>query len=369
MERQESGALRPGDRLPTSEELAAQLGVSSGTVKNVYRELASEGHMRLRKGIGSFWLGTPEVVKEVEASSRPLRIGISTDTPLDAPAINKGWGGPILGGILKEHLSCLRPLALERVGRIYKDPSEKDRERFNELDGLIVLFLTPHLQPVQDANGRVVPMVSLNPPSVTSTANFVSPDYFACSKALGEIWRKTGRRRVAYVSSNELENSVSSNLRFGGLACGLGVETGRAVELRLYSTDGDGSAVGGAKAIRDALEGGWVPDAVYCGGDLMARGVFNTLRESGFSVPDEVSVVGGSQSEGAMVEPLTNMLHPLEAVGVDLLAMLLRLIDSGSKPQTGIYNPVPFNIGLSTRAVENDLLAAYSRACAKKVDG
>jgi 2-aminoadipate transaminase len=49
-----SGELRPGDRIPASRELAAQLGVHRTTVANAYADLESEGLIRGHVGRGSF---------------------------------------------------------------------------------------------------------------------------------------------------------------------------------------------------------------------------------------------------------------------------------------------------------------------------
>ncbi len=51
-----TGALRPGDRIPASRELAVQLGVHRTTVANAYAELESEGLIRGHVGRGTFIL-------------------------------------------------------------------------------------------------------------------------------------------------------------------------------------------------------------------------------------------------------------------------------------------------------------------------
>ena len=48
------GGLRPGDRLPSERELAAQLGVSRTTTVNAYRELEARGLIRGRVGQGTY---------------------------------------------------------------------------------------------------------------------------------------------------------------------------------------------------------------------------------------------------------------------------------------------------------------------------
>ena len=49
-----SGLLKPGDRLPTERELAAQLGVARGTVRKAYRELADNNLVQVIQGSGVY---------------------------------------------------------------------------------------------------------------------------------------------------------------------------------------------------------------------------------------------------------------------------------------------------------------------------
>lgn len=49
-----AGRLKPGDRLPTERELAAQLGVARGTVKKAYQELADNNLVEVIQGSGTY---------------------------------------------------------------------------------------------------------------------------------------------------------------------------------------------------------------------------------------------------------------------------------------------------------------------------
>ena len=51
-----SGRLAPGTRLPSSRELAADLGVSRGLVTEAYEQLTAEGYLRSGRGAGT-WVG------------------------------------------------------------------------------------------------------------------------------------------------------------------------------------------------------------------------------------------------------------------------------------------------------------------------
>lgn len=50
----ETGALRPGEQLPSIRPLAEELVVNPNTVAKAYRELEHEGVVELRQGAGAF---------------------------------------------------------------------------------------------------------------------------------------------------------------------------------------------------------------------------------------------------------------------------------------------------------------------------
>ncbi len=54
-----SGALAPGDRLPTVRQLADDLGLAAGTVARAYRELETTGWLQTRRGAGTRVGATP----------------------------------------------------------------------------------------------------------------------------------------------------------------------------------------------------------------------------------------------------------------------------------------------------------------------
>lgn len=94
------GRLAPGERLPPSRTLAAQLGVSRGTVVTAYEELVSEGYCAARVGAGTF----------VTVSSTPRR----PPSPSGAPALS-AWGRRLV------------PPAADGAVRELLQPAEADR--------------------------------------------------------------------------------------------------------------------------------------------------------------------------------------------------------------------------------------------------
>jgi len=65
----QKGRLRPGDRLPTERELAAQLGVSRPSVRSALNGLAAMGVLSSRQGAGTFMKHGPPILE-----SEPLSL-------------------------------------------------------------------------------------------------------------------------------------------------------------------------------------------------------------------------------------------------------------------------------------------------------
>ena len=64
-----SGRLAPGTRLPSSRDLAADLGVSRGLITEAYEQLTAEGYLRSGRGAGT-WVGG--AVRAAPARARDL---------------------------------------------------------------------------------------------------------------------------------------------------------------------------------------------------------------------------------------------------------------------------------------------------------
>jgi LacI family transcriptional regulator len=76
-------------------------------------------------------------------------------------------------------------------------------------------------------------------------------------------------------------------------------------------------------------------DAVFCGSDVIARGVADGLRESGRRLPNDVALVGvddwAPAAEGCR-PPLTTVDLNLQEVGRIAGTLLLKAIENGPEP-------------------------------------
>ena len=62
-----TGALKPGDKVPSQRELAAQLKVNANTVQRAYREMEILGLVETLRGQGTFIRQVQEIVEETRS--------------------------------------------------------------------------------------------------------------------------------------------------------------------------------------------------------------------------------------------------------------------------------------------------------------
>ena len=88
-----SGAMAPGDRLPSVRELAAQLAINPNTIQRAYRELETEGFIYSVAGKGSFAANRDEVGQARRdvcmasfsaAAQELLLLGVTPEALIDA---------------------------------------------------------------------------------------------------------------------------------------------------------------------------------------------------------------------------------------------------------------------------------------------
>ncbi|MCW2583903.1 MAG: transcriptional regulator, GntR family with aminotransferase domain, partial [Klenkia sp.] len=81
------GALRAGDRLPSTRELAALLGVSRTVTAGAYDQLLAEGWLEGRRGVGTFVVGTPQPAPSPARAARVTPAADVVDLRPGAPCL------------------------------------------------------------------------------------------------------------------------------------------------------------------------------------------------------------------------------------------------------------------------------------------
>jgi len=336
-------------RLPTIRDLAEKLGVGVSTVGAAYRTLAKQGRIRTEVGNGSFLLPAAP-----SARGREMRIGIGLSS--DDLADPQSWHSCVYGGITLASLKASQPMSLMPLD--LEQPDVCDRVK--RLNGLIVMPGRLLYQPLVDAAREAgIPAVYLHPPKVGETTNFVSADFAGASERLGEAFLASGRKHILLLLSDPWHVSISAHYRLSGLLAGLQFGSGNGVTFRIEVAHGFDVA-SGRRALARILDEGGSMDAIYASGDFLAMGCVEELEARGRVVPNEVSVIGGSGLDLTRYSHpgLTCCAQPYEQIGLEIMAMIRRLVETRVLAVPGVVVPMRWTGGTTTLAPENQILMA-----------
>ena len=112
-----SGAIAPGQRLPSVRVLARRLGLHANTVSSAYRDLEEAGHVELRRGAGVYVrAGAPASLEDAKGLDEMVRLALRV-------AFRKGHSGSEIRAAVERWLRAAPP---ERV--VIVDPRRETLE-------------------------------------------------------------------------------------------------------------------------------------------------------------------------------------------------------------------------------------------------
>ncbi|AQS59941.1 LacI family DNA-binding transcriptional regulator [Desulforamulus ferrireducens] len=150
-------------------------------------------------------------------------------------------------------------------------------------------------------------------------------------------------RRIAHITGPA--TSPSAQQRLLGYQKAL-EEYGLSLDMTLVC-EGDFRISGGATGMRRLLSLKNVPDAVFCGNDLMAVGALEVLQEAGLKVPEDIALVGydGIDLSKYVHPKLTTVIQPTYEMGV----MAVQLIIESLTGQNTVYRHLELDPILKVR--------------------
>ena len=146
-----------------------------------------------------------------------------------------------------------------------------------------------------------------------------------------------GHRHICYIGNNRLPWFARCYAGY----CRAMEEAG--LEPRQSSIDSEDFTEVGYLGTKSLLASGEPVTAIFAGNDPTAHGVYKGLRDSGLSIPDDVSVVGCNDTIGAMLYPaLTTIREFPEQLGKQMVELLLRRISDPLLPPQSVTIPTEF---------------------------
>jgi len=311
----------PNQRRATVRDVAALAGVSPGTVSKALNgtgQISETTRSRIEAAAEVLDFRPNELARSV-FERRSYTVGVITTDSFERFSV------PVM-------LGAEDALGAGRISAFLCDARDDPiRERHyidvllgRRVDGIIVTGRSSNPRsPIQV--DKSIPVIYALTPSTDPDDCSIVVDDVSAGRLAGEHLVGLGRRNIAHITGPRSFNAV--NERAQGLVAALAPAGLQVAGEILY---GGWTEAWGRQATQILLRSRPDVDAIYCGSDLIARGVSDALREAGRVVPKDVALVGTDNwaliAEGAR-PPLTSVDMGLADVGRLAAQRLLEAID------------------------------------------
>ncbi len=326
-----SGKYRPGERIPSERELAAELRISQMTMNKALMMLTKQGWIRREHGKGTF---VPEDF--CPPPPETLQIGVVAHIPAER-ALEDFYLGSLFRGMQRAIANASVSLSIVEV------PAHTIDEALAEppFDGLLVLdVLEENVEKANRLFRSGVKMVVLGASWQALEAPWVDSDNVAGTRSAMEHLIALGHRRIGGVFALPRTCNTQDRLR-----------TFHDV-LREHHLDGEHVPVlmeeeavqlapSSRERLREILSSPGRPTALFCGGYYLALEVMRTARDLQLQIPQDLSVVGFDDpvSAALLSPPLTTVRQPLDEMGQVATEMLLQWLKNTAPPRQQVLLP------------------------------
>ena len=334
-------------RRATIADVARLAGVHPGTVSRALNS-RTEGQVN------------PETIRRVRAAARQLGYtpnsiarGLRTSSSMTIGVIIPDLTNPIFPPIVRGIESRLTPRGYSALVVNTDGSDENERTLFQSLiqrqvDGLI--FATgrqdhPTASESFDLGVKAV-MVNRESGGVPYPA-VVGDDAMGIRASLSHLAELGHRRIVHFAGPHTLSTSQVRREAFTACCAALDLD-GSVVESAAFSVDE------GQRMMDEVIRsGGRLPTAVVAGNDLLALGVYHSLRRNGLRCPEDMSVVGFNDMPfaGDFEPAMTTIRVPHFELGAEAARLLCEEIETSVITAIKVVLPVELVVRASTAHV------------------
>ena len=304
-------------RRVTMTDIAREAGCSQATVSFVINDapgirLSSETRQRVLETARRLGYGLPKVKVAVEAKRvrRAGRIGFIVDQLATSPEAVQAIEG------LSQAAQGAGDLVFVSQSRNDPEVEAELIETFVEQGVSALVYMTIFTREVElplALKNLGVPVLLLNCYTTGQSYPAVVPSEIAGGQRATHHLITRGHRRIATITGEIWMEAAQDRLK--------GYRRALATADIPFDADlvfnGDWSASAGYEATRKILDLPEVPTAIFCQNDRMAIGCYEALKEAGYEIPRDMSVVGYDDEEIArhLHPQLTTSVLPHRAMG------------------------------------------------------
>ena len=324
-----SGEIRPGEKLPSENELSAEYGVSRQTVRKALQILQNEGYIYAEHGRGTF---CSEMLRHTTPSKN---IAVVTTYLSDYifPRIVQGIDQVLTENgysILLKNTRNSRSLEAKCLEELLQ----------KDIDGLIIepsksQIFCRHMNLYEQLEKSHIPYVFIQGcfPQMKDKPHVLLDD-FQGGYMITKYLTDHGHKNIVGVfkaddmqGQNRHKGYVRALQEAGILYDPDKVVWFHTEDRKIHPYEAIREMAG--KTLRGRM------DAVVCYNDQTAQLVIRALQEKGLRIPEDVSVTGYDNSSLADQQGLrlTTIDHPQEKLGAMAAELLLSMIQNGEKEE------------------------------------
>ncbi|MDZ5783398.1 catabolite control protein A [Marinococcus luteus] len=207
-----------------------------------------------------------------------------------------------------------------------------------QVDGIVFMGGEITEEHVEQFKHSPVPIVLAATVDENKEVPSVNIDYADAAFDAVEELIEGGHQRIGMVSGS-LEDPVNGYKKFSGYKEALN-KNNITFEEELV-TVGDYSYDSGLRAAQSLMKLENPPTAIFASTDEMALGVIHGLQDDGFSVPEQVNVIGFDNTRLAtMVRPtLTTVVQPMYDIGAVSMRLLTKFMNKEEVDESTVVLP------------------------------
>ncbi|MFC5530591.1 GntR family transcriptional regulator [Cohnella yongneupensis] len=331
------GRFRPGDKLPSENELAEQFGLSRQTVRQSIGALVQEGWLAREQGKGTF---VSRLSAERRSNSDNRTIGIITTYISDY----------IFPSIVRGVEATLKDRGYRLLLSSTDNRKDRERESLESMLGHSVCGLI--VEPTKSAEGNPnfdnylaledhgIPLIMINERYPDLECTSVRMDDEAGGFMAADHLLSLGHTRIAGFFKTDDLQGVRRMKGFIRAHREHGTSADNDLIVRYATEDKDARP---QEALRELLKTEEPPTAIVCYNDQLAVGLLDLVRELELRVPEDLSIVGYDDSFLATASEikLTTIEHPKSALGELAAKLLIDRLETGTDSSGGdkLYAP------------------------------
>lgn len=333
------GKVKPGEKIPSENELVKIFQVSRHTVRQAVGDLVHEGWLYREQGSGTYC--SHRLKNSAQKNGTDKNIGVITTYISDYifPSIIRGIESYLsekgyslivasTNNNIETEKQCLQNMLSKNIDGLIVEPTKSSSHNPN-----INYYLTleqneiPYLMINQFYHG-------INPPHI-----ILDDDHggFIATEHLIEL----GHKKILGIFKSDDLQGVKRMKGFFRAARENGLAFSSDMVVTFTTEDRKEKIAQDVKALLSASSR---PTAVVCYNDEIALDVLHVIRELGLRVPDDISMVGYDDSHltEATEVRLTSITHPKMKMGIAAAKWIVAKIEDkngGSMDHSIVYTP------------------------------